>query len=171
VLITTFCPAILNCEVTTVDPSEFAEPLNKNGNSLALNRRVGTQESDGRQFARLLRPRRQRPRRRCAAQKRDELPSSQSIELHSVPASQGRIAGYRIGEDQSGGNEAILQPVSRALKDYARLPSERRGRPLADWLSGSRRWPIKIVPKSFTQIQDFEDVMGITKRSILFRLE
>src|SRR5215475_345560 len=34
--------------------------------------------------------------------------------------------------------------------------------------SGSRRRPIKIVPKSFTQIQDFEDVMGITKRSILF---
>jgi len=23
--------------------------------------------------------------------------------LHSIPASQGRIAGYRIGEDQSGG--------------------------------------------------------------------
>jgi hypothetical protein len=27
--------------------------------------------------------------------------------------SQGRIAGYRIGEDQSGGNGTILQPVSR----------------------------------------------------------
>jgi hypothetical protein len=30
------------------------------------------------------------------------------IELHSVPASQGRIARYRIGEDQSGGNGATL---------------------------------------------------------------
>src|SRR6266446_6086435 len=28
-----------------------------------------------------------------------------------VPASQGRIAGYRIGEDQSGGNGTILQHV------------------------------------------------------------
>jgi hypothetical protein len=33
------------------------------------------------------------------------------IEWHSIPASQGRIAGYRIGEDQSGGNGTILQPV------------------------------------------------------------
>src|SRR5262249_16654467 len=64
---------------------------------------------------RLLRARRERPCASGAAQKRDELPSSQSIELHSVPASQGRITGYRIGEDQSGGNETILQPVGRSL--------------------------------------------------------
>jgi hypothetical protein len=35
------------------------------------------------------------------------------IELYSIPASQGRIAGYRIGEDQSGGNGTILQPSRR----------------------------------------------------------
>jgi hypothetical protein len=35
------------------------------------------------------------------------------IELHSNPASQGWIAGYRIGEEQSEGNGTILQPVSR----------------------------------------------------------
>jgi hypothetical protein len=35
------------------------------------------------------------------------------IELHSVPVSQGRIAGYRIGEDQSGGiRAAFAQPAS-----------------------------------------------------------
>jgi hypothetical protein len=39
-----------------------------------------------------------------AAEQRDELAAFQLIELHSIPASQGRIAGYRIGEDQSGGN-------------------------------------------------------------------
>ena len=44
-----------------------------------------------------------RPRSR-AAEQRDERTSLQLIELHSIPASQGRIAGYRIGEDQSGGN-------------------------------------------------------------------
>jgi hypothetical protein len=37
------------------------------------------------------------------------------LELHSVRASQGQITGYRIGEDQSGDNEAILQPVGRSL--------------------------------------------------------
>src|SRR5262249_1062871 len=50
----------------------------------------------------LLRASREWPRCR-AAQKRDELPPLQSIELHSVPASQGRITGYRIAEDQSAG--------------------------------------------------------------------
>jgi hypothetical protein len=34
------------------------------------------------------------------------------IELHSDPISQGRIAGYRIGEDQSGSIGRILQPGS-----------------------------------------------------------
>src|SRR5262249_50598054 len=42
------------------------------------------------------------------------------IELHSIPASHGRIAGYRIGENQSGDNGTILQPVGRW-----------RGRPLS----------------------------------------
>jgi hypothetical protein len=45
---------------------------------------------------RLLRARRERPRRRRAAEQRGELAAFQSIELHSIPASQGRIAGYRI---------------------------------------------------------------------------
>jgi hypothetical protein len=53
---------------------------------------------------RLLRARRQRPSsyRRRAAEQRDELAAPELIEWHSVP-SQGRIAGYRISEDQSGG--------------------------------------------------------------------
>jgi hypothetical protein len=61
-LIAALGPAILNREVATVDPSEFAEPLHKSGNPLALDRRRGAQESDGRQLARLLCPRRERPR-------------------------------------------------------------------------------------------------------------
>ena len=42
------------------------------------------------------------PRRR-ATEHRDEVAALQLIELHSIPASQGRIAAYRISEDQSGG--------------------------------------------------------------------
>jgi len=42
------------------------------------------------------------------------------IELHSVP-SQGRIAGYRISEDQSGGNgdhrRGPLRQVQRRLRE------------------------------------------------------
>jgi hypothetical protein len=57
---------------------------------------------------------RKRPRRRSAAEQRDEIASFQLIELHSVPVSQGRIAGYRIGEDESAGIAGILQPVSGA---------------------------------------------------------
>jgi len=47
----------------------------------------------------LLRARRERPRS-SRAEQRDEVASLYLIELHSVPVSQGRIAGYRIGEDQ-----------------------------------------------------------------------
>jgi hypothetical protein len=54
----------------------------------------------------LLRERRERPRG-CTAEQSDELAPSQLIEFHSIPASQGRIAGYRIGSDQSGGTGAI----------------------------------------------------------------
>jgi hypothetical protein len=41
--------------------------------------------------------RRERPRGGRAAEQRDELAAFQLIELHSIPASQGRIAGYRTG--------------------------------------------------------------------------
>ena len=55
----------------------------------------------------LLRARRERPRRRRAAEERDEIASPQLIELHSVP-SQGPIAGNPISKDQSGvvGNQS-----------------------------------------------------------------
>jgi hypothetical protein len=36
--------------------------------------------------------------------------------LHLVPASQGRIAGYRIGEEQSAGIGALAKPVSAPLE-------------------------------------------------------
>ena len=40
-LIAALCPAILNREVATLDPTEFAQPLHKSGNPLALDRRRG----------------------------------------------------------------------------------------------------------------------------------
>jgi hypothetical protein len=62
---------------------------------------------------RLLRERGERPSDHRAAKKRDELTTFQLTELHSIPASQGWIVGYRIGEDQSGRSGTILQLVRR----------------------------------------------------------
>jgi hypothetical protein len=56
----------------------------------------------------LVPARRERQSRSRAAEQRDEFAPFQLIEWHSIPASQGRIAGYRIGEGQSGGNGTVL---------------------------------------------------------------
>ena len=75
-LIAALCPAILNRDGATIDPAEFAQPLHKSGNRW-LSIEGCPQETDGRQLCRLLRARRDRPRRRRAAEQRDELaPSS-----------------------------------------------------------------------------------------------
>jgi hypothetical protein len=47
------------------------------------------------------------PRRRCAAEQRDELAPFQVSELHLVLYSQGGFAGYRMGRDQSAGIGAL----------------------------------------------------------------
>jgi hypothetical protein len=49
-------PPVLNRNITTVDPAEFAQPLHKSGDPLALRLRRGiAQEPDGRPLRRLLR--------------------------------------------------------------------------------------------------------------------
>src|SRR5258706_4171003 len=51
----------------------------------------------------LLRARGERPRRRGAAQQRDEVPLVLT-ELHAIPHDErGRTAGYRVGSDRSAG--------------------------------------------------------------------
>jgi hypothetical protein len=54
---------------------------------------------------------RERPRRRGRGE-RQELAPFQLIEMHSIPASQGRFAGYRIGEEQSAVVGTVLQPLT-----------------------------------------------------------
>jgi hypothetical protein len=51
---------------------------------------------------RLLRARRERPRRRASNERHDLAPIQPM--LHAVPASLGRRAGYRIQGGQSGGS-------------------------------------------------------------------
>jgi hypothetical protein len=99
-----------------LNPVRTPTPLQRNRRALARGPAIGRARADfGGRFdpaewrtaaeqsdhwkRTLLPARRERPRRRRAAKQRDELAPFQLIELHSVPASQGRIAGYRIGAD------------------------------------------------------------------------
>jgi hypothetical protein len=75
-LIAALRPAILNRDGVSLGPTQLAQPLRKGGNPWSGGgRRAGAQESDGWRLAR-LRPCRQRPRRRRAAEQRDELAPS-----------------------------------------------------------------------------------------------
>jgi len=65
----TLRPAILDRDRATLDSAEFAQPLDKGGDPLARDK-----EPDGRQLRRLLRPRRERPRRRTADERNEVAP-------------------------------------------------------------------------------------------------
>src|SRR5262249_47732054 len=74
-------PAILDGDGAALAPAELAQPLHERGGPCALAcRRTAPEESDRQQLARLLRARRERPRRRAAKQ-RDELAPPHSITL------------------------------------------------------------------------------------------
>ncbi len=105
-----FRPAKFDCDISTLGISGFAETLAEGSYTACEHgRRFGAKISDDR-HRRLLRPRRGRPSGCRATEQRDEIAAFYLIELHSVPVSQGRIAGYQIGADQSAGIGA--QPVS-----------------------------------------------------------
>jgi hypothetical protein len=60
-------PPNLYRDVATFDPTKLTQPPDEHGEALAVRRRGGrAQEPDGRQPLRLLRARRERPRRRAA---------------------------------------------------------------------------------------------------------
>jgi hypothetical protein len=96
---------------------DVAEALHKSNGPLAIEQpRVGAKyPMVGNR--RLLRAPRDTDRTAC---ERDELAPFQMIELHSVPASQGRFAGYRMGRDQSAGIGALAKPVPAPLGGIAR---------------------------------------------------
>jgi hypothetical protein len=78
-LVASLPPATLDRDGATFDPTEFSQSLHKSGEPFAIGRRrVRTHVPDGRQLARLLRARRERPHRRRAEQG-DELPTFHSI--------------------------------------------------------------------------------------------
>src|SRR5215475_10709635 len=85
-------PANLNRDVATFHPTEFAQPLHECGEPFTLDQgRGGAQESDGRQLHRLLRARREGPRRR-AAEQHDEFAAPHSMTSSAIASSVGGIS-------------------------------------------------------------------------------
>src|SRR5262245_58324343 len=67
-------PTILDRDIAPLRPTYLPQPGDKCRSPLTLRRRrARAQQPDGRQFARLLRVRRERPRHRRAAEQRDEF--------------------------------------------------------------------------------------------------
>src|SRR5262245_27147812 len=120
-LILSLRPAILDGNVAALLVAERTQPVAEWPDEIRfkLGGRVAQETDSGDFRGRLLRARRQRPRRRTAEQ-RDELAALQLIESHSVP-SQGRIAGYRISENQSGG-VLLLSPPEVKVELARRVP-------------------------------------------------
>jgi hypothetical protein len=79
-LVAPFPPAILDCDIATVDQCVLWPKKPMVGSLPDCCARAASGHA-------------------AAAPPRSVTPPSQSIELHSVPASQGRTTGYRIGED------------------------------------------------------------------------
>src|SRR5215470_2064285 len=92
-------PAILDREIAAVDPAEIAHSLHEGGGPLALRRRAArSEQSDGRHL-RLPRSRSDRPRRRRAAEQRDEPAPLHSITSSASASSVGgssRLSAFAI---------------------------------------------------------------------------
>jgi hypothetical protein len=91
---------VLDPDITAVDPSQFfkrlAERCVASARLWIIRERVG-EINEPRYATRLLRARRERPRRRRTAEERDEVAPFQLIELHSVPARQGGLQDIELG--------------------------------------------------------------------------
>src|SRR5262249_3519618 len=82
-----------------------------------------------------------------------ELAPFQWTEMHSVPASQAGITGYRIGEDQSGGNGNVFT-TWRMSEVGSSLDALRRG--LHRRFSVGLRRGKSLGPHAAGIVQEFE---------------
>src|SRR5262249_15480370 len=83
-IVLTLSPTIVERDVLTLDKARFIESLPDERNQRRVDSRRTTAEQSDHWQCTLLRPRRERPRGRRAADERDELAASQLIRLHSI---------------------------------------------------------------------------------------
>jgi hypothetical protein len=85
-------PAVIDAEIAAFDPSKLLEPAFERGQvRLPYLVILGKAHEHPDASHPLLRPRRNRPCRRRAAEQRDERAAFPLIELHSIPASQAGL--------------------------------------------------------------------------------
>src|SRR5262245_1704177 len=99
-LIAPSCIAVLETHVFSLDIAEITESLSK---GIDGRQRFERQDTDGDYFPRLLRPRRERPRGRRAAEQRDELAPSQ-LRAHSI-SSNSILASLRSAVSKPSVNQ------------------------------------------------------------------
>src|SRR5262245_57893935 len=115
-------PPILQRDGATLDPAEFAQPLHKGGDPLALDRRsCGTQVTDGRHFRRLLRARRERPRGRAAEQRDEVAPPHHSITSSASASRLSEILTPSAFEVDHGLELGRLHEGAHALREFILL--------------------------------------------------
>jgi len=99
-LVASLGPAILDRDGAILHMTELAQPLHERGGQFAPGGRGRPEDADGRQLARLLRSRRERPRGRRAAEQRDE--------------SRGASLDHLVGPTLSG--SGIVRPSALAVR-------------------------------------------------------
>src|SRR5262249_54908571 len=151
-------PAVFDRHAAAFDKTGVIQPLSNDSDQECIGRpRTAAQDTDNRKL--LLCARREGQRSRAANQ-RDELATFKGSNLHSVPASQGRIAGYRIGEEQSAG---VLHPT------FIFAASLARSRPRSRRLSSRRalraaRQVLEFLSESFSRtIAPLDALISIPK--------
>ena len=115
--------------VAALDIASFAQALVKRAHAARPPAgRCAAKKTDHRHP--LLHARRERPRGCRAAEQRDEFATFQLNSLHSVPASQCPIAGYRIGEEQSAAAPpTIFQDLEDVRPEGAQVTGSTNARP------------------------------------------
>src|ERR1700688_3869028 len=61
------------------------------------------------------------PQQQAGVLQTSESPSWNALKLYPIPAARGRLAGYRIGEDQSACMKAILRPAEPSERKSPRI--------------------------------------------------